>query len=395
MTRRIIFKGSPAICLFFTLIFLCSGQVIASPAETQSFFGLQELDERQTGFFSMKDLESEELIMRTARFIRPGDEYITSQNKLYRVERIEGDIAWARYQEEVKLFEGNFDAVLNSISFEKAVFQESRSGTSAPRFGVYHSHGAESYVPSDGVESITEGGGILQVGRSFVEALREKGMDVSYSAETHIPHDAGAYNRSRRTAEQFLHQGVGTLFDVHRDAVTAEEYTAQVENKPTVQVQIVVGQQNQNAQANRNFAEGLKKVADSVHPGLVKGIFMASGNYNQDILPLALLFEVGTHETTREGAAHSMALFSDAVKVYFLGAPAEQVRVSWGITALKSILWVVFIAGLALGVYLLVGTGSLEELRAKLRHFFGREFAEFGGKRKGEGGNEEHGGGSE
>ena len=41
--------------------------------------------------------ESEDVIMKTARLIRPGDEYITSENKLYCVERIEGDIAWARF----------------------------------------------------------------------------------------------------------------------------------------------------------------------------------------------------------------------------------------------------------------------------------------------------------
>jgi stage II sporulation protein P len=394
---RINLQGFLVIFLFFCLILLCSGLLITSPveaqnpSEAQNFFELQELDERSDGFFFMKDLESEDVIMKTARLIRPGDEYITSENKLYCVERIEGDIAWARFKEEIKLFEGNLAAILKDVHTEETVFQESQPETSVPRLGIYHSHGAESYVPSDGVESITEGGGILQVGRSFVENLREKGLKVNYSSQTHIPHDAGAYNRSRRTAEQFLHQGVGTLFDIHRDAVPAEEYTAQVENTPTVQVQIVVGQQNQNAQANRNFAEGLKKVADSIHPGLVKGIFMASGNYNQDILPLSLLFEVGTHETTREGAARSMALFSDVVKVYFLGEPGRQAREGMGSTALRSILWIIFIAGLALGGYLLVGTGSLEELRSKLRQFFGREFAEFGGKRSDGEGDGEHG----
>ncbi|NMB35810.1 MAG: stage II sporulation protein P [Firmicutes bacterium] len=384
MSYRVIIRGFLGIFLLSALILFHAGPVLtAHPVEVRNFSGQQEMDERETGFFSMKDITNEELIMRTARFIRPGDEYITGQNKLYRVEKVEGDIAWARYQEDIKLFEGNYGDVLNSGPSEKPVFQESKARSSTPRFGVYHSHGAESYVPSDGTDSIMEGGGILKVGRTFAEALREKGLKVSYSAKTHVPHDAGAYHRSRRTAEHFLHQGVNTLFDVHRDAVPAEEYTEIVEDKPTVQVQIVVGQQNQNVQSNRNFAEGLKKVADSVHPGLVKGIFMASGSYNQDILPLALLFEVGSHENTQEGAAHSMTLFSDVVETYFLGAPAEQARAGRGLTALKGVLWIILIAGLALGVYLLVGTGSPEELRAKLRHFFSREFAEFGSKWKG------------
>ena len=55
--------------------------------------------------------------------------------------------------------------------------------------------------------------------------------------------------------------------------------------------------------------------------------------------------------------------------------------------ALRSILWIILIAAVALGVYMLIGTGSTEELRAKLAHFFKKEFAEFGrkGNREGEG----------
>ena len=386
--------------LFFCLILLNPVLFNALPTKAQNtpaFLALQEMDERGDGFFFMKDLESKDTIMKTARLIRPGNEYITGENELFCVEKVEGDIAWARSKGKIKLFEGNIATISqDNSSLEKTVFQkkrpENKPENNVPRMGVYHSHGAESYVPSDGEESTLEGGGILQVGHAFVEALREKGLEVNYSSHTHVPHDAGAYNRSRRTAEQLLHQGVGALFDVHRDAVPAEEYTAEVEDTPTVQVQIVVGQQNQNIQSNRHFAEGLKKVADKVHPGLVKGIFMASGNYNQDILPLSLLFEVGTHENTREGAARSMGLFSDVIEVYFMGEPGKQAREGLGGTALKSILWIIFIAGLALGGYLLIGTGSIEELRAKLRHFFSREFAEFKDKRNGDRGDGDHSG---
>ena len=142
--------------------------------------------------------------------------------------------------------------------------------------GVYHSHGAESYVPSDGAESIPQGGGILEVGKAFTEALQEKGLHVKHSEDTHIPHDAGAYNRSRRTADEFLNEGVSALFDIHRDAVPAEEYIATVESRPTVQLQLVVGRQNQNLQANRDFAEGLKNVTDERYPGLIK-VFLWPG----------------------------------------------------------------------------------------------------------------------
>jgi len=271
------------------VMILLLGNTLGASAE--DYFELNELDERVDGFYTMKDIKSGETIMRTARIIHPGDEYINSANKLYRV-----------------------------------------------------------------------------------------------------AHDAGAYNRSRRTAEEFLNEGVSALFDIHRDAVPPEEYIATVEGRPTVQLQLVVGRQNQNLQANRDFAEGLKNITDERHPGLIKGIFMARGNYNQDMLPLAMLVEVGSHENTREGAERSIALFSDSVTAYFLGREGDQAREGVGATALKSVLWLVLLAGVALGVYMLISTRNMEELRSKFRGFFKKEFAELGGRKKdGKDGEEEAG----
>ena len=69
-----------------------------------------------------------------------------------------------------------------------------------------------------------------------------------------------------------------------------------------VQIQLVVGRQNQNQAANQEFAEKLKAVADEKYPGLVKGIFAAKGNYNQDMMPTSILIEVSTHENEKEAA---------------------------------------------------------------------------------------------
>ena len=125
--------------------------------------------------------------------------------------------------------------------------------------------------------------------------------------------DAMAYQRSRRTAEEFLRSGAKALFDVHRDAVPPEGYIDVVNNDEKVQIQFVVGRQNQNLEANRDFAENLKKITDEKYPNLIKGIFMANGSYNQDMLPMSILLEVGAHENTKEGAEESVALFADAV----------------------------------------------------------------------------------
>ncbi len=335
----------------------------------------------ETGFYTMKDMDDDSVIMKTARRIHVDDEYITGSNIHYIVERVEGNTAWARSLGNINLSAP--PDILGGI-FQSDVLSPALQAGDPLKIGVYHSHGAESYIQGDGEESIPEGGGILDVGKAFVSALEQNNLQVIFSDETHVPHDAGAYNRSRRTVEELMGQDAEVFFDVHRDAVPAEEYKA--EDGETVQIQFVVGRQNQNVEVNREYAESLKHATDEKHPDLIKGIFMASGSYNQDITPLALLLEVGSHENTKDGAEESVTLFADAVNFYFAGPGEDRVEGTAdgtvGGTALRTILWVILIALLAAGAYLIISTGSIEEARAKITHFFKREFAEFKGRRK-------------
>lgn len=379
------------ICL---LVFVLTGKVFWSLPRgglvyAVDYFDLIQRDEIEDGYFTMKDLDSKETIMKTARIIHPGDKYINHENRFYRVERVEGNVAWALHLGQLKLSEFSFPEVSMMMIEGKGEYLKAQQEKRALLFGIYHSHGAESYVPTDGAESIAEGGGILLVGESLARALKERGMEVVHSTQTHVPHDAGAYQRSRRTAEELLRKGAGVLLDIHRDAVPAEEYTTNVNNRPTVQLQFVVGRQNQNAQINRAFAESLKSLVDNEYPGLVKGIFLAKGNYNQDMLPMSLLIEVGSHENTREGAERSVAYFADVLNLYFVGQPGIQAREGLGVRAVRGILWLVFATGIVLGLYLLLSTGSTEELRAKLNNFIKKEFRELSlQKNKGDAGGE-------
>ncbi len=70
-------------------------------------------------------------------------------------------------------------------------------------------------------------------------------------------------------------------------------------------VRLVVGRQNPNREANLELAKNIKAIADEQYPGLVKGIFNARGNYNQDIGPRTILLEFGTHETSLDEAIRS------------------------------------------------------------------------------------------
>ena len=114
------------------------------------------------------------------------------------------------------------------------------------------------------------------------------------------------------------------MIDVHRDGIPDPGYYATtIDGKEATQIRIVVGRQNQNSEANIAFAEKMKAYYDDVKPGLIKSIFMAKGNYNQDLAPNSVLLEVGTHTNTLEAAQNGAKSFAEALP-QFLGLKAAS-----------------------------------------------------------------------
>lgn len=380
-------------CLVFAITLITFGfNPVGEAFDIEKYFDMLNTTELEGDYFTMVDQEGNS-IMRTARIIHVGDEFITGDNRVFRVVRVEGNTAEARY--------------LRTLSYEKVIeerntvarvmswlegFRSWAINRSVPVqqeqriIAIYHTHGAEAYVPSDGAESIDEGGGIFNVGDSFAQALEEKGITILKSEETHVPHDAGAYQRSRRTFEEFAKENPDAVFDVHRDAVPVEEYLAEIEGEERVQVQLVVGRQNQNMAVTREFAEELKATADEMHPDLVKGIFMARGNYNQDLSPRAMLLEVGTHENNREDAEESAALFANVVSGLLYGTEEGEEFLSPDVTGepsgtgFRSALWIIGLLIIGVGAYLVISVGGIDELKAKIEKFRKEEFTNFLGR---------------
>jgi stage II sporulation protein P len=373
--NNFLLKLTLLLALSLSLVFLAAAN---EPLDLESI--LDEFEHQSGKIYTMVNQDGD-VVMRTARQIVTGDEYINADNDYYRVIAVDGDKATAELIERVTLAEPPAEGFLarvdrlmrNAIPVQQGN-QKSRS------IAIYNSHGAEAYIEGDGSESKDEGGGILDVGDALAKALEKRGVEVIRSREPHTPHDAGAYTRSRRTAEEALKKGPDALIDVHRDAVPEEEYLEEVKGKERVQIQLVVGRQNQNMAATREFAEGLKKAADEKYPGLVKGIFMARGNYNQDLSPRAILIEVGSHTNNKEQALESVNLFSEVVNDYLYGAgPGEGQAVPGagtgpGGTAVRSILWIILGLAVVVGTFVLVSAGGFEQAKTKLRQFKNREF---------------------
>ena len=298
------------ICCPALLSFQAGGDNVPAPDELVDEMEPEELQNRRYSY--MVD-EKGRTILITGHRLSVKDRYLTAGNDLYEVESVDGYLARARFVERVRLVEPP-----DSAGMLPAYPAQSRAGP-AYKIAIYHTHNAESYVPSDGTDSIYGAGGIHEVGLAFKKALEDKGINVLYSDQLHLPHDRGAYRRSRVTALGLLRQRPDAIFDVHRDAAPWETYALELEGEPVTQVQIVVGLSNPGTAANQQFAYDLKGYADRLYPGLIHGVLTIWGSYNQDLSPLALLLEVGAHTNTRESAGRGIVRFADVVSYYFYG----------------------------------------------------------------------------
>lgn len=341
-------------------------------------FSGNEISEHNSDYYiTIKD-DQGRVISLAARGVSPGDEIITDEGRHYRVEKVQGRQATAKYLGADKQF-----LAYQEMFEQMALPVAAAPGNAGKLVGIYHTHSDESYVPSDGKEAIPFKGGIYQVGQSLVNRLKNERLRVYYDRTPHDPHDNNAYHRSRRTAARLMKQNPIALLDIHRDGIpNANYYRKNIRQEQVAQLRLVVGRQNPHMQANLDFARKMMAYANKVHPKIVKEIFMAKGNYNQDLMPTALLIEAGTHLNTKEEAERGVALFADAIPAVLgatagpsgnVGAPRPATTPgTW-----RSLIWLVVLAVLGGGAFLLISTGSFGAAGNRLRGFFSRELTGF------------------
>ena len=350
MMKKILFSLLTAAVLIASLIL---------PAQAEELSG--ETDGGAA--YSLFDASGALITMRGAK-IWEGDEYIAENNAHYRVISVD-DAARSAVAEYLGQAETGRTAQ-TAFAFLSAQAEEGRL------ICMYSTHSDESYEPNDGDYSLEENAGIYDVGRALKEELEKHGITVVYSEETFLPHDAGAYRRSRATVEELLKDRPDALFDVHRDAIPADQYETEIDGEETSKVRLFVGRNNPNADANKAFAQEIKAAADEKYPGLIKDIFIGKGNYNQELYPQALLLEMGTHKIDKDLVITSTGYLADVINDVLYGGSAQAAtpaRAGEGKNknAAKGVVWVIVIAAIAAAVYALASTGRLGSMWGKLK----------------------------
>lgn len=134
--------------------------------------------ERNDGkYFTIVD-ESGKAVFLTGWVVAPGDQCLTEDNRRFEVVSVSGDTAHAKFLGKIDMTAYEPKPKANRLA---GVFSLKTAQAQGSKVAIYHTHSDESYVPTDGTESVFGNGGIYKVGGAFASALKTKGLEAVQS----------------------------------------------------------------------------------------------------------------------------------------------------------------------------------------------------------------------
>ena len=186
--------------------------------------------------------------------------------------------------------------------------------TDLPLVGIYCTHNAENF-PSDQEPDKIEGtnAGIYRVAEKLQETFLSQGIGAVLSSTIHdYPEYSAAYLKSLVTIEKMLrdYPSLEVLIDVHRDVKPEGGTTVLVKDGVRLaRVMLIVGSDQRQAhpawRENLAYAQQVGAALDAACPGILRGVRVQKGRYNQHISKQAILIEIGSTENSLKEALAS------------------------------------------------------------------------------------------
>ena len=178
-----------------------------------------------------------------------------------------------------------------------------------PIIYIYNSHQLENYNSSNlDIYGITPN--VLMTSYLLKEKLNSKGISTIVE-DTNLTEflslnnwdHSGSYKASRIFIldKKNKYSTLKYFIDIHRDSVSKNMTTININGKDYARILFVVGLEHDNYKDNIKISEDLNNLFNKYYKGLSRGIYKKEGPgvdgiYNQDISPNSILIEVGGYQ---------------------------------------------------------------------------------------------------
>lgn len=204
---------------------------------------------------------------------------------------------------------------------------------------IYNSHNRESFLPH--LPEVKEPDlahhdevNITKVSDRLAKGLEAKGIGTNVSDtdvaallnEKGMSH-AHSYQASRNVVEEAFasNDDLNYVFDLHRDSVSRDVTTTQINGEAYARIMFVVGAEHENHEQNLALATQLHEMIEAKYPGLSRGVWPkegagTNGVFNQDLSGNSLLIEFGGVENKLEELYRSADAVAEVFGDYYWDA---------------------------------------------------------------------------
>lgn len=198
-----------------------------------------------------------------------------------------------------------------------------------PRVYIYNTHQLENYSATN-FEDYNITPNVLMASYMLKEQLNKTGIPTI--VETSNISDflnlngwdyASSYKASRFYALDALNKynKLDLLIDLHRDAISKDKSTVQIDGKNYAKVMFVVGLEHNAYEANLELANKLNSLIKENYPEISRGVITkqgagVNGIYNQDLSPKSVLIECGGKENSIDEVMNTTQVLTQIIKEY-------------------------------------------------------------------------------
>lgn len=198
-----------------------------------------------------------------------------------------------------------------------------------PSIYIYNTHESEGYIDSNLKDyNITPNvkmasyllEGLLE--KENINTIVEEGSMSKYLSDNNLPYSE-SYLASRYYIGNILntYPDLKLLIDIHRDAISRDRSTVEIDNKKYAKVLFVIGENNAHYEENLALANHLNDLIKNTYPTLTRGVLTKEGTgircrFNQDLNNKIILIEVGGNENTIDEVMNTIIVLKDVIKEY-------------------------------------------------------------------------------
>ena len=198
-----------------------------------------------------------------------------------------------------------------------------------PRVYLYNTHQLEGYDATDFADynitpNVQMAAYLLKdkLNNMKIPTIVESGNITDFLNSNNWSY-SNSYKASRYFIEETLkkHNNLDLIIDLHRDSISHDSSTTEIDGKKYAKVMFVVGKDYDNYEKNLEIATTLNNFIKEYSPTLSRGVIVKGGSnvngiYNQDLSEKIVLIECGGMENTLDEVINTVDILSKVINKY-------------------------------------------------------------------------------